>query len=70
MKESNRYSGLEHVPTCSTWPPPWLAEGVQPAVKPSSASTPPRAGAEESADVVQAALFPAGGNAGPYLGGF
>ena len=22
--ESNRYNGVEHVPTCSTWPPPWL----------------------------------------------
>ncbi len=22
---SKRYNGLEHVPTCSTWPPPWLA---------------------------------------------
>jgi hypothetical protein len=24
-EESNKYSGLEHVPPCSTWPPPWLA---------------------------------------------
>ncbi len=22
--ESKKYSGLEHVPACSTWPPPWL----------------------------------------------
>jgi hypothetical protein len=25
MKEENkRCNGLEHVPSCSTWPPPWL----------------------------------------------
>lgn len=33
-RESNRCNGLEHVPPCSTWPPPWLAEVVQPAPLP------------------------------------
>jgi hypothetical protein len=32
-RESNGRNGLEHVPACSTWPPTWLTEGVQPACK-------------------------------------
>jgi len=26
-KESNERNGLEHVPACSNWPPPWLTPG-------------------------------------------
>jgi hypothetical protein len=33
-RENNSCNGLEHVPACSTWPPPWLAEGGQLARKP------------------------------------
>jgi hypothetical protein len=36
--ESNRYSGLEHVPTCSTWPPPWL----NPSTLAASTPAPPK----------------------------
>src|SRR5262245_50172970 len=31
-QESNKYSGLEHVPPCSNWPPPWLVESLQKAI--------------------------------------
>jgi hypothetical protein len=24
--EEEKHNGVEHVPTCSTWPPPWLME--------------------------------------------
>jgi hypothetical protein len=41
IKRSNSYSGLEHVPACSIWPPLWLAQVVQPAEKPPAPSTPP-----------------------------
>ncbi len=34
--ESNKYSGVEHVPTCSTWPPPWLT-----AARPGADASPP-----------------------------
>ncbi len=39
MRESYKYSGPARVPTCATWPPPWLAEGVEPA--PPVPSLPP-----------------------------
>jgi hypothetical protein len=35
VTESKKYGALEHVPACSTWPPPWLA-----ATKPAPLSTP------------------------------
>jgi hypothetical protein len=28
--ENERCNALEHVPTCSTWPPPWLAPSTPP----------------------------------------
>ena len=40
MRESNRCNGLEHVPACSTWPPPWLRQAVQLAPKPPPAVSP------------------------------
>jgi hypothetical protein len=45
-RENNNYNGVEHVPTCSTWPPPWLTEGVQQAKKPAAALTQLRVAAE------------------------
>lgn len=41
MKKSNNRNGVEHVPTCSTWPPPWLTEEHQPAGKRAASSTLP-----------------------------
>jgi len=29
--ENNKCNGLEHVPACSTWPPPWLTTTAPPA---------------------------------------
>ena len=29
-EESNKHNGVEHVPTCSTWPPPWLTSPPPP----------------------------------------
>ena len=43
MKEDNRCNGLEHVPACSTWPPPWLTS----APAPPAPAPPPRVAAEE-----------------------
>ena len=44
MKTENKgCNGLEHVPTCSTWPPPWLAALTLPTLAPA---TPPRLAAE------------------------
>jgi len=42
-RESNKCNGLEHVPPCSTWPPPWLAEAVETVPSTLAPSTPPRA---------------------------
>ena len=41
--ERNRCNGLAHVPTCSTWPPPWLIS----VTAPWASAPPPRALAEE-----------------------
>jgi hypothetical protein len=30
MKESNKCNGVEHVPSCSTWPPAWLKREAAP----------------------------------------
>jgi hypothetical protein len=38
--ESIRYSGLEHVPACSTWPPPWLSVSTRPTLAHSTAPRP------------------------------
>ena len=41
-RESNSRNGLEHVPACSTWPPPWLTSSTPPLVP----TAPPRVAAE------------------------
>ena len=38
MKENNRCKGLEHVPACSTWPPPWV---ISPPAQPALVTPPP-----------------------------
>src|SRR3954469_14967039 len=51
--ESNRRNGLEHVPTCSTWPPPWLA-ALDRTTQPAPENTPllpePDADSEDHGD--------------------
>lgn len=41
-KVSNGCNGLEQVPTCSTWPPSWLAEVALPTVAPPTPALSPR----------------------------
>ena len=40
-KSYKGYSGAEHVPACSAWPPAWLAEEAQPAPQPPPSPPPP-----------------------------
>ena len=40
VRESNKCNGVEHVPTCSTWPPAWIADGV--AAGPDAEETGPQ----------------------------
>ena len=42
MKENNRCNGVEHVPTCANWPPPWLLSST-PALSTRPVAAPPPA---------------------------